>query len=216
MDQTIYYGTNFEGKEVAVNHKERFIHTLITVESKEQRDEAMIKQVSQDLDRLASGQASVTILITESDSQLALIHSLASKYKVSIYTVDAANVTDPNDPSLIEIYKSGGIILVKFNVPEFAKEAYYEEFFRNNISFIVSRKRDELIPTFIIIDQSIGYLYKENSTHSKNGLTTLLMIGRSKFIGVTLLLGSDINLSSNTRANIYNVIEFNSEHQCIK
>lgn len=214
MDQTIYYGT-IEGNAVAVSHANRFIHTSITVESQNQRDEALIKQVSQDIERLESNQPSVTILISESYSQLDLIRTFASKKNVPLYTVNAANVSDLNeDASLIEIYKSGGIILVNFNVPEFAKEVYYEQYLTQSRNLIFNRSFEEMIPTFIIVDQSIQYLFNEKKDDNKhNGLEIILAIGRSRSIGVTLLFDSESVIPPMMRANTHNVFRFNKNHE---
>ncbi|MFX3643329.1 MAG: hypothetical protein ACE3L7_32555 [Candidatus Pristimantibacillus sp.] len=219
MDHTIHYGT-VKGKEVTVSHNKRFIHTSIMLESQEQRDQALLKQVSQDIDRLASGQPSVTILVTESNSQLNLLRELTSKHKVPVYIVDGPKVTDPHDPALIEIYNSGGVILVQFNVPKFAKEQFYEQFFKETKDFIFNRGVEELIPTFIIVDQSIEYLFKEKkkkdddkNKHEPNGIEFFLVVGRSRFIGVTLLLNSDMVVPPMIGNNTFNVFRFGKEHQ---
>lgn len=137
-----------------------------------------------------------------------------------MYIVNGANVTDPYDPALLEIYTSGGVIMATFKVPAFAKEAYYEQFFKETKDFIWNREDHKLIPTFIIVDQSIQYLFKEKKKkdehkdkHGPNGLEFFLVIGRSRFIGVTLLLNSEMVVPAMIGNNTFNVFRFGKDHQ---
>lgn len=214
LDQNIYYGT-FEGKELAVSHNKRFLHTSIIAATQEQRYQALHNQVTQDLERLTSGHPSATILITESIDQQNLLRDLASKHTVPLYIVDGSNLTDPYDPALREIYASGGVIIANFQVPAFAKKEFYEQFFTETKDFIFNREVDHAIPIFIIVDQSIRYLFKEKKKkyeeeeiRKPNGLEFILVRGRSRSVGVTLLLDSEIVIPAiiiNNTDNVFRI-----------
>lgn len=214
MDQSIYYGIS-EGEVVVVSQQNRFIHTSITVETQDQRDQALIMQVSQDLDRLTLGQPSVSIVITESESQQKLLRGLTSEHDVLLHTVNNANIADIN---FNELYTSGGVMLVNFEVPVSEKEALYENFLEKLRIYIFNTEKDNLIPTFLVVDQSIQYMFQEkveDDDRKHNWLEIILVVGRSRFIGVTLLFDTETVSSAMMKNNIFNAFRFNTNHQWI-